>query len=89
MVGRRSLDQWENARMGREVATYRDCMRLLERAIDTGAENLERAVLDKELVRELFRMMRPSELDAALQGMELLAQHANALVALRSKGRKR
>jgi MarR family transcriptional regulator, organic hydroperoxide resistance regulator len=49
----------------------------------------QNTVLDEDLVRELFRMMRPSELDAALHGMELLAQYANALVALRSKGRKR
>jgi DNA-binding MarR family transcriptional regulator len=49
----------------------------------------QNTVLDKDLVRELFRMMRPSELDAALHGIERLAQCANALVALRSKGRKR
>jgi DNA-binding MarR family transcriptional regulator len=49
----------------------------------------QNTVLDEDLVRELFRMMRPSELDAALHGMELLAQYADVLVALRSKGRKR
>jgi DNA-binding MarR family transcriptional regulator len=48
----------------------------------------QNTVLDKDLVRELFRRMRPSELDVALNGMELLARHANALVVLRFKGRK-
>ena len=46
-------------------------------------------VLDKDLVRELFRRMRPSELDVALNGLELMARHANALVVLRAKGRGR
>jgi DNA-binding MarR family transcriptional regulator len=49
----------------------------------------QNTVLDKDLVRELFRRMRPSELDAALNGMELLARYANALVVLRVKERKR
>jgi MarR family transcriptional regulator, organic hydroperoxide resistance regulator len=49
----------------------------------------QNSVLDQTLVRELFQTMRPSELAAALHGVELLAQRANAMLARKPKGGQR
>jgi DNA-binding MarR family transcriptional regulator len=51
--------------------------------------NEQQSVLDKDLLRELFRAIPPSEVERALHGIELLARCANALMAQRTRARKR
>jgi len=46
-------------------------------------------VLDADLVKELFRSMPPKDLQSALQGIELLAKHANILLRQRKRSRDR
>jgi DNA-binding MarR family transcriptional regulator len=49
----------------------------------------ENTVLDADLVREMFRIMRPKDLETALEGIELLAKHANILLRQRKRLRDR
>jgi MarR family transcriptional regulator, organic hydroperoxide resistance regulator len=45
----------------------------------------ESSVLHPDLVREMFRTMRPDELETALQGIECLAKHAAILLRRRKR----
>jgi DNA-binding MarR family transcriptional regulator len=47
----------------------------------------ENAILDPELVREMFRSMPATELETALHGLELLAKHARLLLRQRKRVR--
>jgi DNA-binding MarR family transcriptional regulator len=47
----------------------------------------QNTVLEPELVREMFRMMRPGELETALQGLECIAKYARILLRQRKRGR--
>ena len=49
----------------------------------------QNSVLDKGLVREVLRLMRPAEVQVALEGIELLARYSNMRLARRTKGGKR
>jgi DNA-binding MarR family transcriptional regulator len=49
----------------------------------------QNSVLDKVLVREVFRLMRPVEVQASLEGIELLARYSNIRLAQRTKGGRR
>lgn len=46
-------------------------------------------LLDPELVQEMFNLISPATLEAALQGMESLATGARVLLRRRSRGDKR
>ena len=47
----------------------------------------QNTVLEPELVREMFRTMRPGELETALQGLECIAKYARILLRQRKRGR--
>jgi DNA-binding MarR family transcriptional regulator len=47
----------------------------------------QNTVLEPELVREMFRTMRPGELEIALQGVECIAKYARILLRRRKRGR--
>ena len=49
----------------------------------------QNAVLDRGLVREMFRPIPPAELEAALRGIELLARFSSLQVARRAKRNRR
>jgi MarR family transcriptional regulator, organic hydroperoxide resistance regulator len=47
----------------------------------------QNTVLDPELVVEMFKTMRSSEVEKALSGIELVAQHARMMLRRRTRGR--
>ena len=47
----------------------------------------QNTVLEPELVRQMFRTMRPGELETALQGIEYIAKYAKILLRQRKRGR--
>jgi DNA-binding MarR family transcriptional regulator len=49
----------------------------------------QNTVLDVELVRQMFHLMRAGELETALQGIECLAKYASILLRQRKRGRDR
>jgi DNA-binding MarR family transcriptional regulator len=49
----------------------------------------QNAVLDRGLVREMFRLIPPAELQAALHGIELLARYSSLQLARRAKRGRR
>jgi hypothetical protein len=46
----------------------------------------QNTVLDKQLVREMFRLMRPDAAETALHGIEIPAQYAKVLIMRKAKG---
>ncbi|HKW87205.1 MAG TPA: MarR family winged helix-turn-helix transcriptional regulator [Candidatus Acidoferrales bacterium] len=49
----------------------------------------ENSILDPDLVREMFRLMRPNDLESALKGIEALAKHAAIMLRRRKRERDR
>jgi DNA-binding MarR family transcriptional regulator len=49
----------------------------------------ENTVLDADLVRDMFCTMQPKDLETALEGIELLARHANILLRRRKRSHDR
>jgi DNA-binding MarR family transcriptional regulator len=49
----------------------------------------ENAVLNPDLVHQIFRSMKPNEVESALQGVECLAKHARILLRRRKRERDR
>ena len=47
----------------------------------------QNTILDPDLVRELFSLLRPEEAEKALRGMETLAQSARTLLRRRTRSR--
>lgn len=49
----------------------------------------ENTVLDADLVSDMFCTMQPKDLETALEGIELLARHANILLRRRKRSHDR
>lgn len=49
----------------------------------------QNSILDPDLVREMFRLMRSSELESALKGIECLAKYAAIMLRRRKRERDR
>jgi DNA-binding MarR family transcriptional regulator len=49
----------------------------------------QNSILDPELMKELFRLLPPRELETALQGVECLARYAKVLLRRRKRGHDR
>lgn len=49
----------------------------------------ENSVFDPDLVREMLRLVSPTQMDAALNGLEVLARAAEALMRKRRLNRRR
>ena len=49
----------------------------------------QNTILDPDLMREMFRLAPPRELETALRGIEYLAKYANVLLRRRKRVRDR
>jgi MarR family transcriptional regulator, organic hydroperoxide resistance regulator len=84
------IGKLESAGYVRRIRDTHDRRRVTVRLTTAGKRVKEQnSVLDADLVREMISLLRPVEVEAALRGLDLLAEAADRLISRRKlRGRK-
>ena len=85
------IDKLANAGYVKRIRDTQDRRRVRLRLTSAGMRVKEQnSVLDSELVREMISLLRPEEVEAALGGLDLLAEAADRLMNKRKlRGRRK